>query len=103
MEGWPVQDEPAGHVRGPEVMPAEGSGSTEVCTVIPSATFAPLMPIVNPVIVIENAEEGLMEAPEIEMTTAVTDVALHIATRPETLLAPAATVGVTVGAKKLDG
>ena len=64
--------------------------------------LAPLDPIVIPLIVIVNAN-ALMEAPEVVMTTAVEEVALHVAARPETLLAPAATVGVTDGAKKLDG
>lgn len=103
MGGRPVQDEPAGHVRGPELMPAEKSGSVEVCTVKPSATLAPLLPMVKPLIVIVNTDDGLMEAPDIVKTTAVTDVSLHTAARPETLLAPAATVGVTDGTKKLEG
>ena len=30
VEGWPVQCEPAGHVRGPEVMPTEGAVSVDV-------------------------------------------------------------------------
>ena len=30
VEGWPVQCEPAGHVRGPEVMPTEASKSVDV-------------------------------------------------------------------------
>ena len=70
---------------------------------MPSATFAPLLPIVNPLIVMENADDGLMEAPKILTTKAVVEVALHDAARPETLLAPAATEGVTEVAKKLEG
>ena len=70
---------------------------------MPSATLAPLLPMVKPLIVMVNTDDGLMEAPEIVQTTAVEDVALHTAARPETLLAPAATVGVMDGAKKLGG
>jgi hypothetical protein len=103
VEGWPVQDEPAGHVRAPEAIPMDWPGSVDVCTMTPSATFAPLLPIVNPLIVMENADDGLMEAPEIVTTKAIVEVALHDAARPETLLAPATTVGVTGMAKKLEG
>jgi hypothetical protein len=71
--------------------------------VMPSATLAPPLPIVNPLIVTVNTDGGLIEAPEIVMTTAVMEVALHTAVKPETLLASAATVGMTNGAKKLDG
>ncbi len=70
---------------------------------MPSATLAPLLPIIKPLTVMVNTDDGLMEAPEIVRTTAVVDVALHTAARPKTLLAPAATVGVTDGAKKLEG
>ena len=69
---------------------------------MPSAMLAPLDPIVIPPIVIVNAN-ALMEAPEVVMTTAVEEVALHVAARPETLLAPVATVGVMEEAKKFDG
>jgi hypothetical protein len=65
--------------------------------------FAPLLPIVIPLIVILNAVDGLINAPEIVRTTAVLDVALHTAERSETLLSPAATVGVTDGAMKSEG
>ena len=67
------------------------------------ARSEPLFPMVNPLTVMVNTDEGLMEAPEIVKTTAVADVAVHTAERPETLLAPAATVGVTDRAKKLGG
>ena len=70
---------------------------------MPSATLAPLLPMVNPLTVIVNTDGGLMEAPETVMTTAVIEVALHTAARPETLLPPAATVGVTAETKKLAG
>ena len=81
----------------------EGKTSVDVWTVMPSATLAPLLPMVKPLTVMVNTEDGLMEAPEIVMTTAVMEVALHTAARPATLLAPAATVGVTGEAKKLAG
>jgi hypothetical protein len=71
--------------------------------VMPSATLAPLLPIVNPLIVTVNTDRGLIEAPEIVMITQVMEVALHTAVKPETLLAPAATVGMANGAKKLEG
>jgi hypothetical protein len=69
---------------------------------MPSAMLAPLDPIVIPLSVIVNADT-LMEVPEIVITTAVEEVALHVAARPETLLAPAATVGVIEEAKKFEG
>ncbi len=69
---------------------------------MPSAMLAPLDPIVIPIIVIVNAD-ALMEAPEVVMTTEVEEVTLHVAARPETLLAPVATVGVMEEAKKLEG
>ena len=81
----------------------EGPTSVEVFTVMPSATLAPLLPMVKPLTVTVNTDDGLMEAPVMVMTKAVAEVAPHIAARPETLLAPAATVGVTGEAKKLAG
>jgi hypothetical protein len=83
--------------------PTEGMRSDEVCTVMPFSTLEPLLPIANPLIVIVNTEKGLMDAPEIVIIRAVCDVALHTDARPETLLAPDATVGVTLGTKKLGG
>jgi hypothetical protein len=71
--------------------------------VMPSATLAPLLPIVNPLIVTVNTDGGLTEAPEIVMTKAVMEVELHTAVKPEILLDPAATVGMTNEAKKLEG
>ena len=59
--------------------------------------------MVNPLIVIVNNDDELIEAPEMVMIITVLLVALQTAVRPETLLAPAATVGVTDGAKKLEG
>jgi hypothetical protein len=73
----------------------------EVCKVMPSVTLAPLLPMVNPLIVIVNADDGTMEAPEIVIITAVTDVGLHAASRPETLLA--ATLRLTSGTKNPEG
>ena len=69
----------------------------------PSATLAPLLPMASPLIVIVNNDDELIEAPEMVMIIAVLLVALQTAVRPETLLAPAATVGMTDGAKKLEG
>ncbi len=103
VAGRPVQDEPAGHIKEPDVMPAERPSSVDVCTVMPSITLAPLFPIVNPLIVILNDESELMEAPDIVMTTEVLEVALHAAESSGTLLAPAATAGTMNGAKKVEG
>jgi hypothetical protein len=71
--------------------------------VMPSEISAPPFPIVKPLMVTMNMDAELMEAPEIVRTTAVTYVALQTTERPETLLAPAATLGVTDTAKKLIG
>ena len=57
----------------------------------------------KPLIVTVNAVVFLMAAPNIVSTTAVLLVAPHETFRPVTLLAPAATTGVTNGAKKLCG
>ena len=70
---------------------------------MPAETFAPLLPMVNPLIVIVNTDEALMEAPDTVMTMSVAEVLLHTAERPKTLLAPAAAVEVTGEAKKLGG
>jgi hypothetical protein len=103
VAGWPVQDDLTGHVSVPELMPTEGLASVDVCTIMPSVTLAPLLPMVNPLMVILNANDELMEVPEIVKTKAVLEVVLQTAERPVTLLAPAATVGMTEGAKKLEG
>ena len=66
-------------------------------------SLAPLLPIVNPRIVIVNTDDELIEAPDIVRITAVLPVTLQTAVRLGTLLSPDATVGVTDGAKKLDG
>jgi hypothetical protein len=52
--------------------------------------------------VMVNAD-ALMAAPEIVITTAVEKVALQVAVKFGTLLEPAAAVGVTAEAKKLEG
>jgi hypothetical protein len=70
---------------------------------MPLVTLAPLLPMVNPLTVIVNMDDALMEAPETVMTTAVMEVALHTAARPETLLPPTTTEGVTADLKKLAG
>ena len=57
----------------------------------------------KPLIITVNAVVFLMAAPNIVSTTAVLLVAPHQTFRPVTLLAPAATTGVTNGAKKLCG
>jgi hypothetical protein len=84
-------------------MPTEGNVSVEVSMMMPSATLPPLLPMVKPLIVMLNTDDWMMEAPEMVTITAVTDVVLHVAARPETLLAPAATVGVMFGLIKLEG
>ena len=59
--------------------------------------------MVKPPNVIVNVDALMIEAPEIVMLTAVADVFPHDAERPETLLAPEATVGTTPGTKKKEG
>jgi hypothetical protein len=59
-------------------------------------------PIVKPLIVMVNAEAG-MAAPDVVITTAVAEVAPHVAVKAVTLLAPRATEGTTEDAKKLEG
>ena len=44
-----------------------------------------------------------MAAPDVVITTAVAEVAPHVAVKPVTLLAPRATEGTTEDAKKLEG
>ena len=60
-------------------------------------------PIVKPLMVIVTTANALIEAPEVVITTALADVAPHVAVRRATLLAPEATVGTTETAKKLAG
>ena len=68
----------------------------------PLLTSEPLDPIVSPLSVNVNAEAPIV-APDVVMTTDVAVVAPHVAVSPATLLAPAATAGVTDGAKKPEG
>jgi hypothetical protein len=82
-------------------MPREVPCTAEVCKVMPSATLAPLLPMENPLIVIVNADNGPMDAPEIVIITAVADVGLNVASRPDTLLATI--LRLTPGTKKLEG
>ena len=62
-----------------------------------------IRPNVNPLKVNVNADDGRIAAPAVVMTTDVFVVALHVAVKPATLLAPAATKGVTDGKKKESG
>ena len=82
---------------------SEGAyASDDVCTLTP-IELGVAAPIVKPLIVTVNAVVIPMAAPNIVSTTAVLLVAPHVTFRPVTLLAPAATTGVTNGAKKLGG
>ena len=68
----------------------------------PTEPAVALAPIVNPPMVMVNAD-ALIAAPEIVIITAVEEVALQIADKFGTLLEPAAAVGATAEAKKLEG
>ena len=75
--------------------------STDVTILIPiEPTVA--APMVIPLIVKVNAVACIV-APDVVITTDDNDVALHVPTRPETLLAPEAMLGVTDCAKKPEG
>ena len=65
---------------------------------------APLVaaPIVRPLMVMVKAET-LIDAPDVVITKEVAVVAPQVAVSPATLLAPAATMGVTEEAKKPEG
>jgi hypothetical protein len=78
-----------------------GNVSADVRTVTPGAP-AVNAPIMIPEIVTVNTDVPIA-APDVVITTDVAAVAPHVAVRPETLLAPDATVGVTDGAKKPEG
>ena len=84
-------------------MPMEGVVSADVCTMILPTTLAPLLPIVKPLIVTVNGDEWLTTEPDIVMIVTIAVVALQTAERPGILLAPAVTMGITDGAKKLEG
>jgi hypothetical protein len=85
----------------PECTAADGSKSAEVFTITPTLP-AVKPPMVKPVKVIMHADGGIA-APAVVMTTDVAVVAPHVPVSPATLLLPAATVGVTDGAKKESG
>ena len=59
-------------------------------------------PILKPLMVMVNAEVGMM-APEVVILIAVVDVAPHVAVNAATLLALDATEGMIEDAKKLEG
>ena len=85
----------------PDSTACDAISSDDVCTV----TYRPPAvgyPNVNPFNVTVNADEDGIAAPAVVMTTEVAVVALHVAFKPATLL-PAATMGVTDGAKKPEG
>ncbi len=86
----------------PESTAADARESDDVCTVT-SAPPAIGCPIVNPRRVRVKADADGIAAPAVVMTTDVMVVAPHNAVKPEMLLAPAATTGVTEGAKKEAG
>jgi hypothetical protein len=99
--GSPVQKEPGGQERMPESTPSEGSGWTDVVMEMPSITLAPLLPIVNPLIVTTKGDVPITVV-EVVKTTEVVLVLLHATVRLAKLVAPALTYGVD-GAKKLGG
>ena len=76
--------------------------SDDVCMLTPIEPGV-AAPIVKPLIVTVNIVVFPMAAPDIVSTTAVLLVMPHVTFMPVTLLAPAATTGVTNGAKKLGG
>jgi hypothetical protein len=85
----------------PESTPSEGSGWTDVVIEMPSVTLAPLLPMVNPLIVTTNGDVTITAADVVKTIEA--ELVLLLATaRPATLVAPALTYGVD-GAKKLGG
>jgi hypothetical protein len=99
--GDPVQNEPGGQERMPESTPSEGSGWTDVVMEMPSVTLAPLLPIVNPLIVTTKGDvpitaADVVKTSEVELVL----VLLHATVSCATLVAPALTNGVD-GAKKL--
>ena len=85
----------------PEANASEDATSDDVCTImpkVPKVTF----PMVIPLIVKVNAVASIV-APDVVITTDASVVALQVALRPWTLLAPKATLGVTAWAKKPKG
>jgi hypothetical protein len=86
----------------PECTAADAKRSDDVCTVTSSPPVVG-WPNVNPFNVKVKADAGGIAAPAVVMTMDVLVVAPHVAVKPATLLAPAATTGVTEGAKKEAG
>ena len=85
----------------PEATGSDTTGSALVDTVMPSAPLV-AAPIVRPLMVMVKAD-ALIDAPDVVITKDVAVVALQLAVSPATLLAPAATMGVTEEAKKPAG
>ena len=86
----------------PDSTACDAISSDDVCTVTcrpPAVGY----PNVNPFNVTVNADEDGIAAPAVVMTTEVAVVALHVAFKPATLLPPAATMGMTDGAKNPEG
>ena len=86
----------------PECTAADAKRSDDVCTV-KSAPTAVGYPNAIPRSVKVNADDDSIAAPAVVMTMDVFVVAPHVAVKPATLLAPAATTGVTEGKKKEAG
>jgi hypothetical protein len=86
------------------ILPDETSFETEHEVALNLTPTEPIVggPIVKPLMVIVTAD-ALITAPEVVITTAVADAALHVAFKPATLLAPEATEGTEEDAKKLAG
>ncbi len=78
------------------------SKHTFICNLTPTEPFVG-GPIVKPLMVMVTNADGAIVAPDVVITTAVAEVAPHVAVKPATLLAPEVTVGVTDEAKKLEG
>ncbi len=86
----------------PECTAADAKSSDDVCTVT-NTTPAVGYTNANPLKVKAKADADGITAPAVVMTMDVLVVAPHVAVKPATLLAPAATTGVTEGAKKEAG
>ncbi len=88
-----------------EKIPPDATACDNEHMLVRSLTSEPVVfgPIVNPPMVIANAADADMVAPEVDITTAVADVAPHAAVNSGTLLAPEATDGTTPDTKKLEG
>ena len=76
--------------------------SDDVCTVM-SVSPDVGYPNRSPLNVKTNADADGIAAPAVVITTDVAVVALQVAFKPETLLAPAATTGMTDGTKNKSG